>query len=136
MDDITETATHGAAAVSHDVFGIVKHVLNMDTENKNMLMNMVQYTLLSVAPVLLLLRGVKELFPDEDDRKSSVELLLECVGQLLFLVLGIWVTQRAVSYIPTYSGAGYAAFRGIEFIIPFVLILTTLQTKLGGLLIV
>ena len=39
---------------------------------------------------------------------------------------------KIINYIPTYSGEEYPKFNEITFIIPFILILATMQTKLGA----
>jgi hypothetical protein len=109
-----------------------KYVFNFDTENKARIMNMLQYTLISIVPLILLLRGVKHIFPEEDESKGSLEILAESVGQLLTIMLGFWFINKLVTFIPTYSGHTYNMFNETTFVLPFVLILITMQTKLGA----
>jgi hypothetical protein len=50
------------------------------------------------------------------------------------MVIGIVVIDRAVSYVPTLSGVPYASAVNIVpgILIPFIIILLTVQTKLGA----
>ena len=47
-------------------------------------------------------------------------------------MLAIWITNKIINYIPTYSGEDYPKFNEISFVLPFILILATMQTKLGA----
>lgn len=113
-------------------FGIFKHMFNFDEENKAHMFNMLQYTLVAIIPVFLLLKGIKNIFPEEDDTKGNLEILAESVGQIIFIMLSIWFTHKFVEYIPTYSGSPYGELNCICFIVPFLVLLTTMQTKLGA----
>jgi len=119
MDKISDSVK----SVQDDSMGFFNYVFNFDNENKNRMMNMIQYTLLSIIPVLLVLRGIKHLIPEDDDSKGSIEILI---------MVAIWITNKIINYIPTYSGEEYPKFNEITFIIPFILILATMQTKLGA----
>jgi hypothetical protein len=70
--------------------------------------------------------------PEDDESKGSIEILAESVGQVILIMLAIWLTNKIINYIPTYSGEDYPKFNEISFIIPFILILATMQTKLGA----
>ena len=128
MDKITDSVK----SVQHESSGFFNYVFNFDTENKHRIMNMLQYTLLTIIPVLLILRGIKHIVPEEDDSKGSFEILAESIGQVILIMLAIWLTNKIINYIPTYSGEEYPKFNEISFIIPFVIILATMQTKLGA----
>ncbi len=112
--------------------GFFNYVFNFDNENKMNIMNMLQYTVLAIIPVLLILKATKYFIPEEDDSKGSLEILVESVGQIIMIMLAIWFTNKIIRYIPTYSGTEYHIFNEINFIIPFLIILATMQTKLGA----
>jgi len=118
--------------VKSESISFFKHVFNFDDENKSRMLNMMQYTVLAIIPVLLVLRGVKHFIPEEDESKGSIEILLESVGQILIIVLAIWFINKLITFVPTYSGKPYNVFNETTYIIPFVLILATMQTKLGA----
>jgi len=128
MDKISDSVK----SVQHESTGFFNYVFNFDSENKHRIMNMLQYTLLTIIPVLLLLRGIKHIVPEDDESKGSIEILAESVGQVILIMLAIWLTNKIINYIPTYSGEDYPKFNEISFIIPFILILATMQTKLGA----
>ena len=128
MDKISDSVK----SVQNESAGFFSFVFNFDTENKHRIINMLQYTLLTIIPVLLILRGIKHIIPEDDESKGSLEILAESVGQVILIMLAIWFTNKIIYYIPTYSGEDYPKFNEISFIIPFILILATMQTKLGA----
>ena len=128
MDKISDSVK----SVQDESSGFFKFVFNFDTENKNRMVNMLQYTLLTIIPVLLILRGIKHFIPEDDESKGSFEILAESIVQVVLIMLAIWFTNKIIYYIPTYSGEEYPKFNEISFIIPFILILATMQTKLGA----
>jgi len=128
MENVSETIKSSKS----DKMGFIEYVFNFDDENKNNIMNMLQYTVLSIIPVILILKLTKNIFPEEDDTKGSLEITAESIGQLLIIMLGIWFTNKIIQFIPTYSGEAYHKFNEITFILPFMIILATMQTKLGA----
>ena len=112
--------------------GFFQYVFNFDDENKSAIMNMIQYTIMAIIPVLLILKITKHIIPEEDESKGSLEIVLESAGQIIIIMLAIWFTNKIINYIPTYSGEKYHSFNEISFIIPFMIILATMQTKLGA----
>lgn len=128
MDKISESVK----SMEHSGSGFFTYVFNFDTENKHRILNLLQYTLLTIIPVLLILRGIKHIIPEDDESKGSFEILAESVGQIILIMLAIWFTNKIIYYIPTYSGEEYPKYNEIGFIIPFIIILATMQTKLGA----
>lgn len=111
--------------------GFFKHVFNFSETNKSYIMNMIQYAVLAFIPVILVLKVTKSYVPEADEKKGSVELLAESLFQVIFIILSFWFINRVITFIPTYSGKPYKEFNETTFIIGFVFILLTLQTKLG-----
>lgn len=112
--------------------GFLYYVFNIETINKNALLNMLQYTVLSILPLLLLFKGIQYGVPEVNKTKGSVIVLAESVAHLLFIMLALWFINRIICYIPTYSGKFYNDFNEITCILPFVLLLLTLHSKLGS----
>ena len=112
--------------------GFFKYVFNFDDDNKNMLLNLFQYSFISVPLVILVLKLMNYYTPEEDDNKGTLEIVLEIVASISVILLSIWFINKIVRYIPTYSKAVYVEFNEINFIIPLFIILFTMQTKLGG----
>ena len=117
---------------SKEPMSFINYVLTLDEDNKIDLLNIIQYTVLAIIPIILILKAVKHFVPEEDESKGNLEILLESVGQIIFMLMGLWFTDRIIRYFGTYSGKEYQAFNSITFILPFLLILSTMQTKLGS----
>jgi hypothetical protein len=117
---------------SKEPMSFINYLLTLDEDNKIDLLNIIQYTVLAIIPIILILKAVKHFVPEEDESKGNLEILLESVGQIIFMLMGLWFTDRIIRYFGTYSGKEYQAFNSITFILPFLLILSTMQTKLGS----
>ena len=109
-----------------------KYILDFNDTNKHQLFNMVQYTVLALIPIYLVLKGVKYSIPEEDNSKGSLEIFSECLIQIILIIVAIWFIDRIVRYIPTYTSLPYSSFNSTNFLIPFLILLTTMQTKLGA----
>ena len=127
MDSLSETAKD----TSKETLGFFKYVFDFNDDNKNAMLNMLQYTVLSIIPLFLVLKVTKNYVPEVDEYKGSLEILAESLFQIIFIVLSFWFINRIIFYIPTYSGENYKDFNEITYILSFVFILLTLQTKLG-----
>jgi hypothetical protein len=111
--------------------GFFKHVFNFDEESKAEILNLVQYAVLALIPIIVLNKIMQRFVPEADDEKKSIEITLEVLAQVIFMFLGIFFIHRILTYIPTYSGEKYPEWNIIVFIIPMLVIITSLQTKLG-----
>tara|TARA_Y100000389_G_scaffold125739_1_gene123100 strand:+ start:6456 stop:7217 length:762 start_codon:yes stop_codon:yes gene_type:complete len=129
MENITETTTK---EVSKSTLGFFKFVFNFEDDNKNEMLNLFQYALLGIIPVLITLKVIKHLIPEEDESKGNLEILAETVGQMILMLTMIWFIDRMIRYIPTFSETPYSKFTPINFTLPFLIILSTMQTKLGA----
>lgn len=127
MDSLSESAKD----TSKETLGFFKYIFDFNDDNKNSMLNMIQYTVLSIIPLMLVLKVTKSYVPEVDEEKGSLEILAESLFQIVFIVLSFWFINRIIFYVPTYSGAQYKDFNEITFILSFVFILLTLQTKLG-----
>jgi len=109
----------------------VQHVFKFDEPSKKEMMNIVQYTVTALVPIVILNKLMQKYVPEADDEKGSMELLAEVVVQLVFMFVGILLINRIVTFIPTYSGIKYEQFSIIHMIPATLMILLSLQTKLG-----
>ena len=111
--------------------GFFKHVFNFDADTKSDLLNIVQYAIIAVIPVIILNKATQRFIPEADDEKNSLELLAEIVIQLLVMFLGIFFINRFITYFPTYSGEKYPQFNVTTIVLAVLVIVLSLQTKLG-----
>ena len=111
--------------------GFFKHVFNFEDDSKNDMLNIVQYSVLSLIPIVMLNKSMQKYVPEADDKKGSLELLAEIVIQVIYMFLGLLFIHRIIIYIPTYSGVNYPEFNIIFIILAVLMIVLSLQTKLG-----
>jgi hypothetical protein len=111
--------------------GFLKHVFNFEDESKSEMSNIVQYSILSLFPIVLLNKSMQKYVPEADEKKGSLEVLAEIVIQVVYMFLGLLFIHRIITYIPTYSGVNYPEFNVIFIILAALMIVLSLQTKLG-----
>lgn len=116
----------------HEKDGFLKYLFDLDEDNKHELINLFQYAVIALIPILLILKAIKHFIPEEDETKGSLEIVAETLGQIIFMVGSIWFLDRIIRYIPTYTGAVYGSLNSVSFLIPLLLILSTMQTKFGA----
>jgi len=107
------------------------HVFDMSKEANGEIMNVTQYALLGIIPVLFLNKLIQRFSPEADPESSSVELLAEIILQVVVMFVGIVLIHRIITYIPTYSGFRYEHMTLTNVILAFLMIVLSLQTKLG-----
>ena len=108
-----------------------KHVFNMNDDSKKDMMNIIQYALLSVIPVVFLNKTMSKYFPEADETKGSVELGGEVVIQIILMFIGLLLIHRINTFIPTFSDEKYPDFNIIYIILAVLMVTLSLQTKLG-----
>lgn len=107
------------------------HVFSGTDEGKAEILNVLQYVLLAIIPVILLNKSIQRFVPEADSEKSSLEILAEIFIQILIMFCGIILIHRIITYIPTYSGFKYEALNLTNVILAFLIIVLSIQTKLG-----
>jgi len=108
-----------------------KHVFNFDDDSKSDILNIVQYALIALIPVVILNKTLAKYVPEADDRKGSLEISAEIVIQTLVMFLGILIIHRIITFVPNYSGKKYSDWSVTNPILPMLVIILSLQTKLG-----
>lgn len=111
--------------------GIFNHIFSTNEESKAEIMNITQYALIAIIPIVLLNKSIQRFIPDVDSDASNIELLAEIIIQLLVILIGLVIVHRIISYVPTYSGYKYDPLILTHSLLPFLLTILSLQTKLG-----
>jgi hypothetical protein len=124
-----ELLQEGAADVGKKTF--FTHVFDMSRESNAEIMNVTQYALLGIIPILVLNKLIQKFVPEADPDKSSVELTIEILLQTVIMFVGILLIHRIITYVPTYSGFRYEHLTLTNVILAFLIIVLSLQTKLG-----
>jgi hypothetical protein len=116
---------------SDDSKSFLKHVFNFDDDSKSEILNIVQYALIALIPVILLNKSMSTYVPEADEKKNSIELLAEIIIQIIVMFIGLLIIHRVITFIPTYSGVKYPDFNIVFIILAVLMITLSLQTKLG-----
>ena len=106
------------------------HVFNFEQESRNDMVNIVQYTILSIVFITILNRGIQDYMPEVDKDKGSIAIFIEISIQCIVLFLGILFIHRIITYIPSVSGSKYADQNIITIILPTLILLLS-TSKLG-----
>lgn len=116
---------------SDDSKSFFKHVFNFDEDSKFEILNIIQYSLIAIIPVVILNKTMQQYVPESDEKKNSLEISAEVIIQIIIMFIGLLLIHRIITYIPTYSGADYPEFHIIYIILSILMICMSLQTKLG-----
>ena len=108
-----------------------KHVFNFDDESKSDMLNIIQYSLIAIIPVIILNKSMQKYVPEADDQKGNLEILAEIILQIIVMFIGLLTVHRMITFVPTYSGMDYPEFSIIFIILAVLMITLSLQTKLG-----
>jgi hypothetical protein len=111
--------------------GFFKYVFNFDDNSKSEILNIIQYSLIGIIPIVILNKLSQKYVPEADEEKGSLEILAEVVIQLLVIFLGLFFTNRLIIYVPTYSGYKYPHLTVLNIVLSTLMITLSLQTKLG-----
>ena len=123
MDILQETREN-----KHSFFN---HVFSTNEESKAEIFNVVQYAMMGVTPIIILNKLVQQFVPEAEPDKSTLEIVVEMVLQIIMMFCGIIVIHRIITYFPTYSGFKYEGLALTNVILAFLIIVLSIQTKLG-----
>ena len=116
---------------SNNEDGFIKTVFPFDEDQKGMLLNIIQYAVLAIIPIVILLKMIKKYIPEAEDDKGSLVILVEVIGQIVAMLSALYFIHKIIEYIPTYSGFKYGEVNVFNIIPALLLISITMQTKLG-----
>ena len=108
-----------------------KHVFNFDDDSKSEILNILQYSLIAIIPIVILNKTMQKYVPESDDKKGSLEITAEIIIQIIVMFIGLLIVHRIITFIPTYSGVKYPEFHIVYIILCILMITMSLQTKLG-----
>jgi hypothetical protein len=108
-----------------------KHVFNFDDDSKSEILNILQYSVIAIIPIVILNKTMQKYVPEADNKKGSLEISAEVLIQIVVMFIGLLIIHRIITFIPTYSGAKYPEFHIVYIILAILMITMSLQTKLG-----
>jgi len=124
--------TLGGAIIDYSARpSFLNHVFSSTEEGKAEIYNAIQYGVTAIIPIVILNKLIQRFIPDPDIDKSSLEILVEVILQLVILFVGIILIHRIITYIPTFSKYKYEGLTITNVILAFMIIVLSLQTKIG-----
>tara|TARA_Y100000389_G_scaffold197371_2_gene231840 strand:+ start:1528 stop:2193 length:666 start_codon:yes stop_codon:yes gene_type:complete len=123
MENITETKDSKKTFMSH--------VFSNTEEDKGELLNVSQYAVMGIIPIVALNKTVQRFIPEADPDKSSIELLAEILIQIVVIFVGLVFIHRIITFVPTYSGFKYENLVLTNVILAFLVIVLSIQSKVG-----
>ena len=128
MDTTPESINTNSGLIKKTFFN---HVFSTTEESKAEIMNVVQYSLIGVIPIVILNKLIQKFIPEANSEKSSIELLAEILIQLIVMFCGIILIHRIITYVPTYSDFKYESLTLTNVILAFLVLVLSIQTKIG-----
>ena len=101
--------------------GFFTYVFKLSKFKQEDLLNIIQYTVLSIIPVILFIYFTKKYFPTVNEDDSSIYILTITIIEIIFMMTGIFFIDRIINYIPTYSGKYYETINLTTIILIFIL---------------
>jgi hypothetical protein len=110
---------------------LMSYIFSLSTSEKCELMNLIQYMLIAIIPVVILLKLMKTYMPPENNQKASIEILIEVVLQFSFIFLVFWFIHKLILFIPTYSQSPYPKINMIQVVIPVIFLMISMKTSIS-----
>lgn len=108
-----------------------EYITSFSSYEKSQLFNLFQYGGLIIIPIMIVLKIMKMYVPLEDAFKSTTDILIEVILQLVAIILSFFFINKLVLYVPTYSNVEYDKISLLSTILPLFFLIMTLDTKLG-----
>ena len=112
-----------------DDTGFFSHVFNFDKTTKGELLNVIQYCLTAIIPLILVIHGTNFFFPKVDESKGSLELVAEALGQLCLTFIILLFLHRLLTYFSPWGDGEHASLNFSSMILTFLWV--TLSYGLG-----
>jgi hypothetical protein len=123
-----DNATSQSAGVSGK--GFINHVFNFNSETKTELMNLAQYLALVLLPLSFLNNFIETLIPKADESRGSLEIIFEVLGHMKLLIVTVFLVDRIVQYVPSYSGKEMNSVSLATLVIVFIMFTTKTRQKM------
>ena len=114
-----------------DNSGFVAHMTQFDDATKSNIMNVLQYSLLCVVPILMFKKLVSPLFPEVDETKGSLEISIEVILQICSIFVGLFLIHRLVTFVQPYSGKNYPEVNLVNIALTLLFILMSFETQIA-----
>lgn len=109
----------------------INYIFSMNDDEKDTILNIIQYTILSILPLIVIIKIMNVYLPKFNENKGNIEILIEVILQLVFTIIFLWFINKIILYIPTYSKSNYENINIMNMILPIIFILFTLETNIN-----
>uniref|UniRef100_A0A6C0JMB8 Uncharacterized protein n=1 Tax=viral metagenome TaxID=1070528 RepID=A0A6C0JMB8_9ZZZZ len=109
----------------------ITYMFSLNEGEKIELVNLFQYVLLAIIPILLVVKLMSTYIPDVDYKKGTVEITVEVVIQLVLLFGLFFFIHKLILFIPTYSKQPYPSINFFVIALPLIFTLFTLDKTIG-----
>lgn len=109
----------------------VNYMFTMTDGEKIELVNTFQYIVLAIIPILLVIKLINNYVPPFDNKKSTVEISVELVVQLIILFSLFYFIHKLILFIPTYTKQQYPTVQFLPIVLPLIFILFNLDKNFG-----
>lgn len=99
----------------------LSHMFQFDNDTKSELLNIGQYAIISIIPLIALVNLIDGFLPNFDPTKGNIELCGEILVHLTMLLIAVFFVDRLVKFIPTYSGKAHRTINFLNIVIMFYL---------------
>jgi len=103
--------------------GFFSYVFKLSKFKQEDLLNIIQYSSLSIIPIMLFIYFTRKYSPSASHEDSSIYMFIITFIELMFMIIGIFFIDRIINYIPTFSGKYYETINLTTIIIVFVIIM-------------
>ena len=128
MEDEISCIQDGGGDVNNS---FINYMFTMSDNEKDTILNIIQYTSLSIVPLIIIIKLMNVYLPKYNEHKGNIEILIEVILQLIFTIIFLWFINKFILYIPTYSKTTYENINIMNMILPIIFILFTLETNIN-----
>ena len=107
-----------------------KYVFSLEEDGKSEMMNLLQFAITALIPIILLSKITEKYAPITDETKGSLEITAEIVIEIIVLFIGLFFINRIAMFFPTFSGENYPKMNVITSVLSMLLVLITLNSNL------
>jgi hypothetical protein len=70
-----------------------KHVFNFDDDSKSEILNIIQYSIIALIPIIIISKTISKYDPEADDKKSSLEISAEIMIKIIVIFITLIPTR-------------------------------------------
>jgi len=109
----------------------VNYMFSMSDGEKVEIINMFQYVILAIIPILVIVRLMQNYIPPLNNKKATIEIAIELIVQLVVLFGLFFFVHKLIAFIPTYTKQQYQNVQFLPLVLPLLFVLFTMDKNFG-----